>query len=167
MKQLRILSSAIESKQDAKSSNQTLALTAEVGSEAVEEAAALLKRKEVEDPEEEAKQPKLPKLSLEARRNRKVKADLTEGARVLGLLQGSELRHCGELVSNLERNLKLLREAYTTFAQASLDSDIATEEAWAAVAKVSVEVSTDISEGTRRLNPAAKPYTTPFDQVLA
>ena len=166
MKQFRILSGALESKKDARSSNQTLALTAEVGPEAVEEAAALLKRKEVEDPEEEAKTPKLPKLSLEARRNRKVKADLAEGARVLGLLQGSELRHCGELVSNLERNLKLLREAYTTFATASLDSDTANEAAWAAVAKVAVEVSTDISEGTRRLNPAAKPYTTAFDQVL-
>ena len=167
MKQYRILTAAIEAKEDKKGSHQALQVEAEVAPEAVEEAANFLKRKEAEEPEEDDKKlPKLPKLSLEARRNRKVKADLAEGARVLSQLREAGLRHCGELLTNLEDNLKLLKSSWSSYSEATLDLEEVAETAWKEVARVSMEVSIDITEASRRLNPAAKPWSTAFDPVL-
>ena len=45
---------------------------------------------------------KVPNMSIEARRNKKIKSDLAQGALLLEQLKGSGLRHTSELCVNLK-----------------------------------------------------------------
>ena len=104
MRQYRILASAMEVKTDSRKSSQQLSLKAEVEQDAIEGVMSIVRRKPETDEDEEAADPKkkVPKMSVEARRNKKIKSDLAQGDRLLEQLKGSDLRHTSELCANLK-----------------------------------------------------------------
>ena len=166
MRMHRVLTAALEVKTEARGSTQQLELSAEVESDAMADATALFKRKQQEDDEEPERVKKQPKGSLESQRSRKVKSGLSQGNLLLGQLRSSELRHTSELCSNLEKNLGLLKQRYCDFAAAGLEGEEASEAVWKEVVALSTEVSNDITDGQKRLNPSSKAYSTPYDSVL-
>ena len=170
MRQHRVLASAMELKAENRKSTHHIELGAEVDSNATAAAMALFKRKKEQDDDEDLldKPKKQLKLSLDVQRNKKVKCDLDQGTLLLTQLKSSELRHTSELCTNLEKNLGRLKQSYCDFAAASLGPEEATETLWKeAVAPLSKEVSVDITDGLKRLNPNAKAYCTPYDAVLS
>jgi len=170
MRQHRVLGSALELKAEQRRSSHHLDLGAEVDSDATAIAMSLFKRKkELDEDEDPVEKPKKQlRLSLDERRNKKVKSDLSQGYLLLTQLKSSELRHTSELCTNLEKNLGLLKKKYQDFAAASIGPEEAAETLWKeTVVPLSKEVSDDITDGQKRLNPNAKAYTTPYEAVLS
>ena len=170
MRQHKVLASALEMKAKERTFTHHLDLGAEVDSDATAAAMSLFKtKKELDDDEDPVDKPKKQlRLSPDERRNKKVKCDLAQGNLLLTQLKSSELRHTSELCTNLEKNLGLLKEKYCDFAAASIGPEEAAETRWKETAvPLSKEVSVDITDGQKRLNPNAKAYITPYDTVLS
>ena len=156
MEEFYIRGPSTESKAEVRKRGQQLQIDAEVEHEAIDQAAKLFSlNKRPEQPEDDEPRSKAPKLSTEARRFKKVHADLEEGANVLSQLEASGLKYTEEVKTSLRSGVQLLKQQFHVMTELQLEGkDI--ERHWTEASRLCVSLAEAIDMGSHRLSQAAK-----------